>query len=72
MTCFTVKKVYTWKMRNGDPDSKYFGEILENEVFTAKTYKNHPKPGKRFTVWFPKELINREHLKNTPLSGNYS
>ena len=30
-------------MRNGEPDSKYFGEILENEVFTAKTYKNHPQ-----------------------------
>ena len=28
-------------MRNGEPDSKYFGEIRENEVFTVKTYKKH-------------------------------
>ena len=30
-------------MRNGESDAKYFGEMLENEVFTAKTDKNHPK-----------------------------
>ena len=59
-------------MRNGEPDSKYFGEILENDVFTAKAYKTTPKPRKPFTVWFPKELINREHLKNSPLLENYS
>ena len=56
-------------MRNGEPDSKYFGEMLENEVFIVKTYKNTPKPGKSFTVWFPKELIDREHLKKKLIVG---
>ena len=28
MTCFSVKKVYTWKMRKSEPDSKYFDESL--------------------------------------------
>ena len=30
-------------MRKDEPDSKYFGETLENEVFLVKTFKNHPK-----------------------------
>ena len=30
-------------MRKSEPDSKYFGESSENEVFPVKTYKNHPK-----------------------------
>ena len=30
-------------MRKTEPDSKYFGESLENEVIPVKIYKNHPK-----------------------------
>ena len=30
-------------MRKSEPDSKYFGKSLENEVFTVKIKKNHPK-----------------------------
>ena len=30
-------------MRKSEPDSKYFGESPENDVFPVKSYKNHPK-----------------------------
>ena len=30
-------------MRKTEPDSKYFGESLEKEVFPEKINKNHPK-----------------------------
>ena len=45
-----------WK---SEPDSKYFGESLESEAFPIKTCKNHQKMYKSFTVWFPKELTDR-------------
>ena len=35
-----------------------FDKIAENEVFPTKTYKNHSKIDKSFTVDFPKELIS--------------
>ena len=30
-------------MRKSEPDSIFFGESSENEVFPVKTDKNHPK-----------------------------
>ena len=46
-------------MRKSELDSKYFGESLESEVFTVKTCKTTEKLYKIFTVWFPKELTDR-------------
>ena len=51
-------------MRKSEPDSKYFGKSLENEVFLAIIHKNHPKLCKLFTVWFPKELLHLRHRQN--------
>ena len=43
-------------MRKSEPDSKYFGQTPENEVFPDKTDKNRPKHNKLFTVSFAKDL----------------
>ena len=43
-------------MRKDEPDSKYFGEINENEVFPAKIGKNHPKTVQFIYCGVAKEL----------------
>ena len=48
-------------MRKSEPDSKYFGEILENAVFPVKTYQNHSKTMQIIycVVSYYKELTDR-------------
>ena len=43
-------------MRKSEPDTKYFGETLENEVLPVKINENRGKLCKIFTVWFPKGI----------------
>ena len=47
MTYFSVKKVYTWKMRNSEPDSKYFVESLD---FFSIPCQNPQKPPQNYTL----------------------
>ena len=57
-------------MRKSELDSKYFGESLESEAFPIKTCKNHKKLYKSFTVWFPKELTDRNWWEYVPKLGH--
>ena len=55
-------------MRKDEPDSKYFGEIPENEVFRVKSWKTTQKLHQRFTVVFPEGLM-RLDFATFPASG---
>ena len=58
-------------MRKSESDSKYCGESLESEAFPSKTCKNHKKKlYKSFTVWFPKELTDRNWWEYVPKLGH--
>ena len=72
MTCFAVKKCIHEKCATVSPIENILVKSLKMKFSLLKHPKITPKPGKPFTVWFPKELINREHLKNSPLLENYS
>ena len=51
-------------MRKCEPDSKHFGESLENEVFFIKICKNLPKMRNLFIV-----IYNRNPYSNPPPLG---
>ena len=57
-------------MRKSESDIKYFDESAENEVFPVKTCKNHSKLCILFTVWFPKELTDRNWWEYVPKLGH--
>ena len=57
-------------MRKSEPDWKYFDERLQSEAFPIKTCGNHKKLYKSFTVWFPKELTDRNWWEYVPKLGH--
>ena len=57
-------------MRKSEPDAKYFGKSLESEVFAVKMYKTRKNICKLFTVWFPKEMIDRNWWEYVPKLGH--
>ena len=48
MICFSVINVYTWKMRNSEPDSKHFVESLD---FLSIPCQNPQKPPQNCAIY---------------------